>query len=53
MINELDRAAIIIETLKQRVFELEEALLSGRVDHAMTRLAYQQEAEAATSPENE
>jgi hypothetical protein len=47
-ISELDRAQIIIDTLKARVHVLEEALLSEQVSHALTRLAYQMEQQSAT-----
>lgn len=45
MITDIERAQIIIETLKARVHELEEALMSERVNHSMTRLSYQKAAE--------
>ena len=48
MITDIERAQIIIEVLKARVHELEEALLSEQVNHSMTRLSYQKSQEESS-----
>ena len=42
-ITQLERAQVIIDTLKDRVHGLEEALLAEQTAHALTRLSYQKE----------
>jgi hypothetical protein len=51
-ITELERAQIIIDVLKTRLFQKEEELLSEQVAHQLTKLSYQKR-EAVSTPEPE
>lgn len=49
-ITQIERAQVIIDTLKDRVHALEEALLSEQTAHRLTVLSYQKS--SAVSTEN-
>lgn len=48
-ITQLERAQVIIDTLKARVHGLEEALLAEQTAHALTRLSYQKDEQESTT----
>jgi len=49
-ITELERAQVIIDTLKARLFHKEEELLSEQVAHSLTKLSYQKAVAMSSEP---